>query len=385
MGSEGNSGFSQPAIPKFDGDYDHWSMVMENLLRSKEYWTVVESGYSQPGNEEVLTAAQKKTLEEMQLKDLKAKNYLFQSLDRTILKTITQNETSKQLWDFMKMKCQGNVRVQRAQLNRLRREFEILGMKQGESVNDYFGRVMVIANDMRNFGEDMTDVKIVEKILRTLTDKWNYIVCSIEESKDIDTLSVDALQSSLLVHEQKFKKEGDEEQALAFSTDVGYGGRGRGRTGTFRGGRGRGRGRQSYKATIECYKCHQLGHYQYECPSSTKQANYAEVEDIEEMLLMAYIESPEQDQNDVWFLDSGCSNHMCGDSSLFIELEEGFNRTVRLGNHTHMKVVGKGSVKLSFQGVSHIIQDVFYVPDLKNNLISIGQPQEKTVSCIDEV
>lgn len=84
----------------------------------------------------------------MRLKDLKAKNYLFQSIDRTILKTITQKETSKQLWDSMKMKCQGNARVQRAQLNRLRRDFEVLVMKQGESVDDYCTRVMVIANDM---------------------------------------------------------------------------------------------------------------------------------------------------------------------------------------------------------------------------------------------
>ena len=32
--------FIQPAIPKFDGHYDHWSMLMENFLRSKEYWSL---------------------------------------------------------------------------------------------------------------------------------------------------------------------------------------------------------------------------------------------------------------------------------------------------------------------------------------------------------
>ena len=166
----------------------------------------------------------------------------------------------------MKTKYQGNTRVKRAQLQALRRDFEVLEMKIGESVTDYFFRVMVVANDMRNYGEDMQDVKIVEKILSTLTDKFNYIVCSIEESKDIDLLSVDELQSSLIVHEQKFQRTNSEDQALKVTIDEGQGRGGRGRN-TYR-GRGYGRGRGFInKAIIECYRCHKLGHYKYECPT----------------------------------------------------------------------------------------------------------------------
>ena len=39
-----DSNFVQPAIPRFDGYYDHWSMLTETFLRSKEYWNLVESG-----------------------------------------------------------------------------------------------------------------------------------------------------------------------------------------------------------------------------------------------------------------------------------------------------------------------------------------------------
>lgn len=39
-----NGIFVQPAIPRFDGHYDHWVMLMENPLRSKEYWNLVENG-----------------------------------------------------------------------------------------------------------------------------------------------------------------------------------------------------------------------------------------------------------------------------------------------------------------------------------------------------
>ncbi|XP_042022904.1 uncharacterized protein LOC121770190 [Salvia splendens] len=239
-----SSNFAQPSIPKFDGDYDHWSLLMENLLRSKEYFDVVKDGVEEPVNEEVLTEAQKKTLADARLKDLKAKNYLFSAIDKSILKTITLKETSKQLWDSMKTKYQGNARVKRAQLQTLRRTFELLEMKNGESISNYFTRVMMVANDMRNNGDDMQDVKIVEKILRTLTENFNYIVCSIEESKDIDSLSVDTLQSSLLVHEQKMRKPSNvaEEQVLKVSHEY-RGGRGRGR------GFSQGRGRFN-KATV---------------------------------------------------------------------------------------------------------------------------------------
>lgn len=68
-----SSNFSAPCVPKFNGDYEHWSLLMENLLHSKEYWSVIQPGYKEPGVGEVLTATQQKTLDEAKLKDLKAK------------------------------------------------------------------------------------------------------------------------------------------------------------------------------------------------------------------------------------------------------------------------------------------------------------------------
>jgi hypothetical protein len=96
----------------------------------------------------------------------------------------------------MKNKYQGSTRVKRAQLQALRRVFETLQMKVGESVTNYYARTMEISNKMRFYGEKMDDGVIVEKILRSLAQKFDYVVCSIEESKDIDALSIDELQSS---------------------------------------------------------------------------------------------------------------------------------------------------------------------------------------------
>ena len=52
--------FVQLAIPRFDGHYDHWSILMENYLRSKEYWQVVDSGVAEPAPGTVMAEAQRK-------------------------------------------------------------------------------------------------------------------------------------------------------------------------------------------------------------------------------------------------------------------------------------------------------------------------------------
>lgn len=95
MASEGN--FVQPAIPHFDGRYGHWSMLIENFLRSKEYWSLVETGYDELKVETAMSQEQQKRLDELRSKDLKVKNYLFQVIDRTILETILKKDTSKHI------------------------------------------------------------------------------------------------------------------------------------------------------------------------------------------------------------------------------------------------------------------------------------------------
>jgi RNase H-fold protein (predicted Holliday junction resolvase) len=144
----------------------------------------------------------------------------------------------------MKQKFGGSTKVKRAQLQALRRDFEVLNMKIGETVTEYFARTLSIANKMHAYGETQTQATIVEKILRSLTPRFNYVVCAIEESNDVSTMTVDELQSSLLVHEQRMRSQREEEQALKI-TNGGRGGRGR------NGGyRGRGRGSNGGRSTM---------------------------------------------------------------------------------------------------------------------------------------
>lgn len=204
----------------------------------------------------------------------------------------------------------------------LRKEFEVLQIK-GEKVDEYFSRTLTIVNQMTGHGEKMEQIIIIEKILQSMTARFNYVLCSVVESNDLSQLTIDELQSSLLVHEQRMNSHNRVyEQALNVSHEGG--GRGRGGRGASR-GRGRGRGRQGFnKALVECYKYHKLGHFQYDCPSWEKGSHYAEVDKDKEILLlmaqmnfldsMHFRDSPKEE---TCFLDSDCSNHMSGNKKWF--------------------------------------------------------------------
>ncbi|CAL2255783.1 unnamed protein product [Prunus armeniaca] len=235
MTGEGSS-FVQPAIPRFDDHYDHWSMLMENFLRSKENWGLVENGITS--------------------------RTLFQAIDRAILETILKKDTAKDIWDSMKKKYQGMAKVKCAQLQALHKEFEMLNMKVEESVDEYFGRNLTMASKRRINGEKLEDVAVIENILRSMTPKFDYVVCSIEESKDLDNLSIDELQSSLLVHEKWMNSHAMKEQALKVSQENHSPRRRRGRgQGGFR-GCGRGCQGSFDKSNVECYYYHEMGHFQ---------------------------------------------------------------------------------------------------------------------------
>ncbi|KAH0725476.1 hypothetical protein KY284_001341 [Solanum tuberosum] len=113
------SNYMQAAIPRFDGHYDHWSMLMENF-KVKGVLANCGGWYQFSGGRRNLD---------------KCSNN--RSIERPMLETILCKETSKDISDSMKKKYQGTVRVKCALLRALRRDFETLQMKEGESVMSY--------------------------------------------------------------------------------------------------------------------------------------------------------------------------------------------------------------------------------------------------------
>ncbi|XP_057432315.1 uncharacterized protein LOC130725076 [Lotus japonicus] len=192
-----------------NGGYGGFAMTLPVLDAKTNYdrWKVAG---------EDATDAQKAASCESKKKDCKALFLLRQCLDPNNFENISSAETLKVAWDNLERSLGGAERVKKVKLQTMRRKYEPLQMENQESISDYFSRILSLINLMKGCGESMTDLQDVEKVLRTLTSRFDHVVVAIEESKDLEKLKIDELQGMLEAHEQRIKERSDRstEQAL---------------------------------------------------------------------------------------------------------------------------------------------------------------------------
>jgi len=80
----------------------------------------------------------------------------------------------------------------------------------------------------------------------------------------------------------------------------------------------------------------------------------------------------------VWVLDTGASNHMTGTRSVLTQLDESVQGTVRFGDGSRVNIEGVGSMVMQDRHSAHkVLTEVYYIPKLKSNIISLGRLVEK--------
>ena len=53
---------------------------------------------------------------------------------------------------------------------------------------------------------------------------------------------------------------------------------------------------------------------------------------------------PDKANTDVWYLDTGVSNHMTGNRAAFSELDQSITSTVKFGDGSVVNIVGRGTI-----------------------------------------
>jgi len=155
-------------------------------------WEAVEEEYDVLPLPDNPIMAQIKNNKEMKRRKSKAIASLFAAVSSNVFTRIMTLKTAHEIWVFLKKEYDGNERVKGMQVLNLIREFEMQRMKESETIQEYSNRLLGIVNNIRIIGtSDFPDSRIVQKILVTLPGKFEATIASLENSRDLSSITLE--------------------------------------------------------------------------------------------------------------------------------------------------------------------------------------------------
>ncbi|KAE8733627.1 hypothetical protein F3Y22_tig00001120pilonHSYRG00301 [Hibiscus syriacus] len=401
-------------------NYDIWVVKMKIILRSLGVWSVIEDGDTDDD------------------KDQGAMVAISQAVPDDVMMAITEKQTEKEAWDALREMRVGEDRVKKARVQVLKRQLNKLHMEDSETINEFSMKLTTLVGEIRSLGTKLDDSEVIEKLFSAVPDKFLQIIGTIEQFGDIEMMSVLEAIGRLRTFEEGLKgrlhsKSSGEQLLLTqavWEARIPKAKRDEGSCSNKRGGRhgrgcGRGRGngggrgngerknedrkpRNFDKSKVKCFNCNEYGHFAKECPKPNRRekANLVTTQtDDEPTLLMieTYVLShtiqnehvllhedkvvPKMNntQDKAWYLDTGASNHMTGCIRKFAEIDTTIKGSVKFGDGSAVEIQGRGSILFEcFTGEHRVLTNVYYIPKLKSNIISLGQLEENGCKVVIE-
>nr|GEV77462.1 retrovirus-related Pol polyprotein from transposon TNT 1-94 [Tanacetum cinerariifolium] len=304
--------------------------------------------------------------------------------------------TEKEIRKTLLITNQGNSQVKDNKIDLLVQQYEQFVISKDVSIDSAFARFNTIITSLKAHDEGYSSKNHVRKFLRALHPKWRAKVTSIEELKDLTSLSLDELIGNLKVYEMIIKKDSeiikekverkslalkakkessDEECSTSGSEDEEYAMVVRDFTKFFK-RRGRFvRQPRNDKKTFQKSRDDKNDKNQRafvrgswsdsgeEDDEKVKNETCLVAQASSEMCLGVDLEPDE------WIKDSGCSKHKTGNRKLFSSYKAYNGGNVIFGSNLRGNISGKDTISND----SLKIDNVEHVDNLGFNLLSIGQ------------
>ena len=365
--SEENKG-----IDKFDGkDFGFWRMQIEDYLYGKKMHLPLLGSKPEAMTDEDWTLLDRQVLGVIRL-----------SLSRSVAFNVVNEKTTGGIMSVlsgMYEKPSANNKVH------LMKKLFNLKMSENSAVAEHLNNFNTIISQLSTVEINFDDEVRALIVLASLPNSWEAMRTTVSNSAGKDKLKYADIRDLILNEEIRRKDSGEPSnsgsalnvEARGRNSTRGYG-RGRSKS---RNGRSKSRNprnfnnsqNQNNQKVIECWNCGKIGHYKNQCRAPEKaQENKTEANVVAEQQNDALICSMES-KTESWVLDSGASFHATSSRELFTSYAPGNHGKVYLGDDQPCDVVGKGEVQIKLNGSVWKLKDVRHIPDLRKNLISVGQ------------
>lgn len=357
-------------VPLFDGtNYPSWKFRMQVVLEEHDVLECVETELAEmeelfvkPEDDDVARHAKETLMEKRRKKERHCKSILVSRIHDSMLEYVQDQQSPKRMWLALQ-----KVFERRSIASRLHLKKKMLTLQHdGGSLQEHFLTFDRIVRDYKSTGAAIEDIDVVCHLLLTLGPEYSTVVTALETMPE-ENLTIEFVKCRLL--DEEIKRNGKSAQlGIHKSEPAAFAGK-----------------TKDAVKKWKCFSCHQIGHKAADCPEKYRvkkeeksyRKSSANVTEEQESVCFVADYSDTRELKSIWYADSGASEHMTNDRSLFetlLPLKQPIDIAVAL-NGKCATARYSGSIKIvAIIGNTRrecTLENVLLAPDLRCNLFSI--------------
>lgn len=338
-------------------NFDTWKFAVQAYLEDLELWECITE-----------TDPDKK-------KDTKCRSKLILLIEPVNYVHIQNTTTAKQAWENLSRAFQDDGLTRRVGLLRT---LITTKLEDCSSVEEYVNRIITTAHKLTSVGLMVSDEWVGTILLAGLPNRFEPMIMGIESSGT--AVTADAVKTKLLQDLSIVKSRS--ENIYDDSNSAFYGRSSEGvsvQSKEIQKYRNYEQGKPDKYPSRgpRCFKCNGYGHIAKNCSSPATKMSVNKSNKAAGTSLFAAFSAQLSDKNE-FFLDSGASCHLCRNLEMLTNVRKTEKISITAANKERMTSDTVGDISLSVttsgNNPSEVnVNNVYYVPDLEINLLSVSQ------------
>ncbi|XP_058754629.1 uncharacterized protein LOC131627789 [Vicia villosa] len=199
--------------PIFDGERFYYSKDRIKIFflgYDVDLWDIIVDGYKNPVDARGNKVERRSTNDQQKKKyknHHKARTILLNAISYMEYEKITNRDSNKSIFDYLRMTREGNAQVKETKALALIPKYEAFKMEDNETIENMFSRFKTLVVGLNVLNKGYSTLDHVKKIIKSLPTKWRPMLIVLKLAKDLNNTSLEELISSLRIHEIELEQD----------------------------------------------------------------------------------------------------------------------------------------------------------------------------------
>ncbi|GJS15804.1 putative ribonuclease H-like domain-containing protein [Tanacetum coccineum] len=129
-------------------------------------------------------------------KERKARTILLMAIPKEHLRRFHGMDEAKEIWEAIRTRFVGNANLKKMQKAVLKQQFKAFTISSSEGLEKGYDRFQQLLSQLEAHGAEVSTEDVNHKFLRSLPPAWSNLVMTMRTKPDVDTLSIDDFKSN---------------------------------------------------------------------------------------------------------------------------------------------------------------------------------------------